>query len=125
MRRKSDEYFDKIKGAVPVTEEEDWNFEKGMEAREREELADTVAKQVTDALVERLGAPVQKKVAGAPRKTEGDVKLLEELSNKHRGDMKHAKKEFLDIICEQFGIKNKRANERYRAAWKVLGNRNT
>jgi hypothetical protein len=100
-----------------VTEEEEQIFELAVEAERQEKLADDIA--------ERVLAQVQTKPPGAPRKTEGDVKLLGELINTHRGDTKHAKKQFLDVICEQFGIKNKRANERYRAAWKVLGNRNT
>jgi hypothetical protein len=125
MGRKSDEYFDKIKGALPVTEEEDWNFERGMEARGQEELADAVAERVVDAVAERVLAQLRTKRPGAPGKAEADIKLLEELMNKHQTDTRHARKEFLDVIYTKDGIQKKRANERYRAALKALKARNT
>jgi hypothetical protein len=125
MGRRSDEFFKKIKGAVPVTPDEDRNFELGMEAERHEKLADSVAERVVDAIAEQVLAQVQTKRPGAPRKTEGDVKLLEELMNKHRAETKHGKKEFLNVVCGKDAIQNKRANERYRAALKALKSRNT
>jgi hypothetical protein len=79
MSRKSDQLFKKIRGAVPANEAEEQIFDLAMEEQRLEKIADAVA--------ERL-ALSPKKPPGAPRKTEGDPKYIEELFNKHHGDMK-------------------------------------
>ncbi len=109
-------YRQKVKGAVPTNEQEEQLLELAIE----EERIEKIAKAVVE-----WQAQSPKKLPGAPRKTEGDLHLVEQLMNKHHGNTKLAQKEFLDIICKRDDISNKRGSERYRLALKGFKSRNT
>jgi hypothetical protein len=116
MRRKSDELFKKIRGAVPADEAEEQIFDLAMEEQRLEKIADAVAEQL---------ALSPKKPPGAPRKTEGDPKYIEELFTKHHGDMKLVQRDFLKVIGKRDDITKKSCGERYRKALRAFKSRNT
>jgi hypothetical protein len=109
-----DLYKKTVKGALPMDEKEEQLFELAMEEQREAEIDDAI----------RVLSQLPRKPPGRPRTTEGDVKLLGELMNKHKCDAKLVKKEFLNIVCEQYGITNKSGSQRYRTAFSAF-NRNT
>lgn len=111
-RRFRDLYEAKVKGAIPANEDEAFLFElarieEDHEALEKmKSLADAVAKQ--------------KRKGGAPRKTAGDTKLTERLIKKHKGNVKLARQEFVQLVINSDPIEPKSARARFTGALKSL-----
>ena len=108
-----DRYKAMVKGAVPVTEEEEALFKLAMEEERREEIAEDIAHAVLEKLDQR-----DRKV-GAPRKTGGDIELVDRLMAKHQGNTKLVRREFSKVVCDQDNVQKKRAGERFRTAFKT------
>jgi hypothetical protein len=111
-----DLYKKEVKGALPTNDKEEQLFELAMEEEQLEKIA--------DAVVEKLGQS-PKKPPGAPRNTEGDLSLVEELMDKHHSDTRLAQNEFIKIVCKRHDITKKRGSERFRTALKLFKSRNT
>jgi hypothetical protein len=108
-------YDKKVKGAVPVNEEEEELFELAMKEQQEADI---------DGAIQAL-LHLQKKSPGRPRTTARDIELVAELLNKHQYDTKLAQQEFLNIVCERDGIKNKSGSHRFRTAFGAFKSRNT
>jgi hypothetical protein len=106
-----DLYKTKVKGAVPVTEDEQSLFDLAMREQEQEDIA--------DAVTEKLASRPRRR-GGAPRKTGGDVELVAKVLKKHQGDTKLARQEFTKSVGDRDNIKKKRAGERFKAALKTI-----
>ena len=106
-----DLYKAKVKGAIPVADEEQQLFELAWEEKKTDELATAVAEK----LAEQQNRPV-----GAPRKTGGDIELASTLTAKYQGDTKLARQDFIRQICQRDRIGKKRARDRFKAALKVI-----
>jgi hypothetical protein len=102
-------YDSKVTGAIPENEDEYYLFERAMAEKDRELIA--------EAVVEMLDG--QKRRAGAPRKTAGDKDLAKELLEKHSGNIKLARQEFIKSVATRDQIDKKRARERFNDARKT------
>jgi hypothetical protein len=111
-----DLYKQKVKRAIPVTDDEMNLFELAMREKRLEEIADAVAEKLTEQ---------QNRRVGAPRKTGGDVELVSKLVAEHQGDTKLARQDFIRQVCARDHIAKKRARERFNAALKKIDNLET
>jgi hypothetical protein len=111
-RRFRDLYEAKVKGAIPANEEEDFLFQLSLIEENHETLEKM--KSLADAIAK------QKQTGGAPRKTAGDTKLAERLVKNHNGNIKLARREFIQIVINSDPIEPKSARARFKAALKSL-----
>jgi hypothetical protein len=110
MRTVSTKYRDlykaKVKGAVPVTDEEQDLLRRALEEEKEESLAIAVAEQLE----------ARKRKPGAPRKVGGDLELARQLMAKNADDENAARNDFIRVMGEQGQCEPKRARARFKAA---------
>lgn len=111
-RRFRNLYEAKVMGAIPANEEEALLFQYARMEEEHETLEKI--KSLADAIAN------QKRKGGAPRKTAGDTRLTERLVKKHEGNIKLARREFIQLVISSDPIEPKSARARFNAALKSL-----
>ncbi len=101
----------KLKKAIPTNREEEALFDLMMEEERRERLENAIA---------TLAELKPKGQVGAPRKTGGDVDLVERLIAKRSGDTRLARQDFIKEVTKQDGCGKKRATARFKAGLDII-----
>lgn len=112
QRRFRDLYKAKVKGAIPANEEE--AFLLGLARIEEDHEALEKMKSLADEIAS------QKRKGGAPRKTASDPKLAQHFVKKHKGNIKMARRAFIQYLTNNEPIEQKTARARFKVALESL-----